>query len=134
MNNQETICLLLIEDNPLDVFLFRESLAKLSDTRVQLIHAERVTEALALLRQHAVDLILTDLNLPDASGREAVQRLVAHAAEVPVLALTGQQDKELEAQLLKDGACRVLAKDHLVPSTIADVLQQWVRDKGGART
>src|SRR5687767_12332627 len=112
MNNQETICLLLVEDNPLDVFLFRESLAKLSDTPVQLIHAERVTEALALLRQHAVDLILTDLNLPDATDREAVQRLVA-AGEVPVLALTGQRDKELEARLLKDGACRVLAKDHL---------------------
>ena len=129
MNSQETICLLLVEDNPLDVFLFRESLAKLSDTPVQLIHAERVTEALALFRHHAVDLILTDLNLPDATGREAVQRLVAQAAEVPVLALTGQQDKELEAQLLKDGACRVLAKDHLSSSTIANALRQWVRDK-----
>ena len=134
MNNQENICLLLVEDNPLDVFLFRESLAKLSDTRVQLIHAERVTEALVLLRQHAVDMILTDLNLPDASGREAVQRLVAEAAEVPVLALTGQQDKELEARLLSDGACRVLAKDHLSSSTIADALYHWVRDKGGARS
>jgi len=129
MNNQDTICLLLVEDNPLDVFLFQEVLAKLSDTRVQLIHAERVTEALALLRQHAVDLILTDLNLPDASGREAVQRLVAQASEVPVLALTGQQDKELEAQLLSDGACRVLAKDHLSSSTMADALYNWVRDK-----
>jgi len=134
MNNQETICLLLVEDNPLDVFLFREALAKLSDTRVQLIHAERVTEALALLRQHAVDLVLTDLNLPDATGREAVQRLVAEAAGVPVLALTGQQDKELEARLLRDGACRVLAKDHFATSSLADALHQWVRDKGGARS
>ena len=134
MNNQETICLLLVEDNPLDVFLFRESLTKLNDARIQLVHAERVTEALALLRQHAVDLILTDLNLPDASGREAVQRLVAEAAEVRVLALTGQQDRELEIRLLNDGACRVLAKDHLSSSTIADALHQWVRDKGGARS
>jgi CheY-like chemotaxis protein len=134
MNNQESICLLLVEDNPLDVFLFRELLAKLSDTRFQLIHAERVTEGLALLREHPVDMILTDLNLPDASGREAVQRLVAEAAEVPVLALTGQQDKELEGQLLSDGACRVLAKDHLAPSTIADALHHWVRNKDGARS
>jgi len=132
MNNQDSICLLLVEDNPLDVFLFRELLAKLSGTRVQLIHAERVTEALALLRQHAVDLILTDLNLPDASGREAVQHLVAQAAEVPVLALTGQQNTELDAELLKDGACAVLAKDHLAPSTIAEAFHRWVRDKGGA--
>ena len=128
MNNQETICLLLVEDNPLDVFLFRELLAKLSDPRVQLVHAERVAEALVLLREHAVDLILTDLNLPDACGREAVQKLAA-AAEVPVLALTGQQDKELEAQLLSDGARSVLAKDHLSSSTIADALYNWVRDK-----
>ena len=134
MNNQDTVCLLLVEDNPLDVFLFRESLAKLNDARVQLIHAERVTEALALLRQHAVDLILTDLNLPDASGREAVQKLVAEAAEVPVLALTGQQDKELDAQLLNDGACGVFAKDQFATSSLADALRQWVRDKGGARS
>ena len=125
----KNICLLLVEDNPLDVFLFRESLAKLSDTRVQLLHAERVTEALALLRQHAVDVILTDLNLPDASGREAVQRLVAEAAEVPVLALTGQLDKELEARLLSDGARSVLAKDHLAASSLADAFHEWVRDK-----
>lgn len=133
MNNQESICLLLVEDNPLDVFLFRDLLTKLSDTRVQLIHAERVAEGIALLREHPVDMILTDLNLPDASGREAVQKLVA-AAELPVLALTGQQDKELEARLLSDGACRVLTKDHLAPSTIADALHHWVRDKGGARS
>ena len=125
----KNICLLLVEDNPLDVFLFRESLAKLSDTRVQLLHAERVTEALALLRQHAVDVILTDLNLPDASGREAVQRLVAEAAEVPVLALTGQQDKELEARLLSDGARSVLAKDHLAAASLAHAFHEWVRDK-----
>ena len=134
MNNQESICLLLVEDNPLDVFLFRELLAKLTDLSIQLIHAERVAEGIALLREYAVDMILTDLNLPDASGREAVQKLVAAAAEVPVLALTGQQDRELEAQLLSDGACRVLAKDHLAPSTIGDALQYWVRDKRGARS
>ena len=132
MNNQETISLLLVEDNPLDVFLFRELLAKLGDTRIQFIHAERVTDALALLRERAFDMILTDLNLPDATGREAVQRLVAEAAEVPVLALTGQQDKELEARLLRDGACSVLAKDHFATSNLADALHQWVRDKGGA--
>ena len=126
MNNHEAICLLLVEDNPLDVFLFRELLAKLHETQVQLVHAERVTEGLALLRTHPVDVIFTDLNLPDASGREAVQKLVA-ASEVPVLALTGQQDKQLDAQLLKDGACRVLAKDHLAPSAIAEALRHWAR-------
>ena len=133
MSNPETICLLLVEDNPVDVFLFREWLAQLSDTRVQLIHAERVAEGLALLREHPVDVIFTDLNLPDASGREAVQRLVA-AADVPVLALTGQRDPKLEAQLLKDGACRVVAKDGLTPSAIAEALHRWIRDKGGARS
>ena len=133
MNNHETICLLLVEDNPVDVFLFRELLAKISDTRVQLIHAERVAEGLTLLREHPVDVVFTDLNLPDASGREAVQRLVA-GAEVPVLALTGQQDPTLEAQLLKDGACHVVAKDDLTPSAIAEALHRWVRDKGGARS
>jgi CheY-like chemotaxis protein len=79
-------------------------------------------------------VILTDLNLPDASGREAVQRLVAEAAEVPVLALTGQQDKELEAQLLSDGARSVLAKDHLAAPSLAKAFHQWVRDEGGARS
>jgi CheY-like chemotaxis protein len=133
MNNQDTICLLLIEDNPLDVFLFRELLAKLSDTRVRLIHAERVRDALALLREHSVKMIFTDLNLPDSSGREAVQRLVAEAGEVPVLALTGQQDSELEARLLKDGARDVLAKGHLTAPVLGHALHHWVRDKDGTR-
>ena len=67
-----------------------------------------------------------------ATGKQC-KKLVA-ASEVPVLALTGQHDKELEAQLLSDGACRVLAKDYLSSSIIADALHHWVRDKGGARS
>ena len=55
--------------------------------------ATRALEGIDLAKKHQPDLILTDINLPDLSGREIIVRLRAdpRLATVPIVALTAQQ-------------------------------------------
>lgn len=79
--NQENLKVLLVEDNPGDVRLFRESLKKTKHS-IELYVAEDGAEALDFLYQqneHAnaprPDLILLDLNLPKVNGFEVLNRI-----------------------------------------------------------
>lgn len=60
------------------------------------------------------DLVITDLQMPFANGIEVTEVM----QQVPVIAVTGVQDPEVEAKLIKAGAVAVLFKpidsNHLV--------------------
>jgi CheY-like chemotaxis protein len=88
--------ILLVEDNPGDVRLTRETLKE-----SQLIHRLSVTvdgvEALAFLRREGryagetrPDLILLDLNLPKKDGREVLAEIKGdeNLRRIPVIVLT----------------------------------------------
>ncbi len=94
--------LLLVEDNPADVELTRETL---EDSKI-LHHLHVVCdgeEALAFVRQMGPheqaprpDLILLDLNLPRKNGHEVLQELKANAdlRSIPVVVLTSSRAEQ----------------------------------------
>lgn len=88
--------ILLVEDNPADVDLTKETL-EFAKLRNRLHAVNDGVEALAYLRREppfedAVrpDLILLDLNLPRKDGREVLQELKADPSlrSIPVVVLT----------------------------------------------
>jgi diguanylate cyclase (GGDEF)-like protein/PAS domain S-box-containing protein len=72
-----------------------------------------------VLAEHAVDIILLDLGLPDAQGLEAVRRAHAVAPRVPLVVLTGLDDEVLAAQALQEGA-----QDYLIKGQISSSVGQ----------
>jgi DNA-binding NarL/FixJ family response regulator len=129
MNEEKTICVLLIEDSPLDLFLFRALLLKVTGTNFQVLHAERLSDAFPLLQESEVDVVVTDLNLPDGSGLEVVRALIRHNASLPVLVMTGYADSDIEGQLLRDGACGVLPKDGLTAPVLSGAIHDAIEAK-----
>jgi len=65
------------------------------------------------LATNAVDIILLDLGLPDASRLEAVQRARAAAPRVPLIVLTGCEDELVADQALQEGAQDFLVKGRI---------------------
>lgn len=63
-------------------------------------------EALAVLAESAVDLILCDINMPVMDGREFVRRLkdVANASGAPVVMITTEGSESQVVQALAAGA------------------------------
>lgn len=85
--------------------------------------AGSVAEAEAALADHLPDVVVLDLELPDATGAEAVEHLRAHHPDVDVLVLTGQCGGDVLAQVLRAGAAGVLGKD--VPlATVLDAIRR----------
>lgn len=109
----KAIQILLVEDNPADARLFRESLAESSLESFALIHVTRLAQALKRLTDGAADLVLLDLGLPDAHGLEAVRRVHAAAPELPLVVLTGLDDEETAVRSLQEGAQDYLPKGKL---------------------
>jgi diguanylate cyclase (GGDEF)-like protein/PAS domain S-box-containing protein len=105
--------LLLVEDNPGDARLLREMFNEQGSPNTELTHVECMSEAEKHLAEHAVDIILLDLGLPDAQGLGAVRRAHAAAPRVPLVVLTGLDDESLAAQALQEGA-----QDHLIKGQI----------------
>ena len=78
------IQVLLVEDNPGDARLIRETLSETNPDQFELVYAERLDSALELVDQGAVDLVLLDLTLPDSSGLDTLTRMQSHAPVVPI--------------------------------------------------
>ncbi|WP_417063925.1 hypothetical protein [Nodularia spumigena] len=61
-----SIKVLLVEDNPGDVFLLQELLQEVTTAKVELQPAEQLFEALECIVRNSFDVILLDLSLPDS--------------------------------------------------------------------
>jgi signal transduction histidine kinase len=104
---------LLIEDNPGDARLVRETLSEQGPHNAELTHVGCMVEAEKYLAEHTVDVILLDPGLPDAQGLEAVRRAHAAAPGVTLVVLTNLDD-----ELLATKAMQVGAQDYLVKGQI----------------
>jgi sigma-B regulation protein RsbU (phosphoserine phosphatase) len=105
--------ILLVEDNPGDARLLRETLRDAESLRFELVHAARMAEALERLGEEAPDVVLLDLSLPDAHGLETVATMLQAAPAVPIIVLTGLSDETVAVQAVQAGA-----QDYLVKGTV----------------
>ncbi len=103
------IRILLIEDDPGDAFLLGELLSG-APVAFGLENVERLSTALERLTAGGIDVVLSDLSLPDSKGIETFHRLAAHPARVPIIVLSGLDDEALALQTVKEGAQDYLVK------------------------
>ena len=108
--SEAPVKLLLIEDTPKDAELMREALAEVKDRRFEVVWADRLSTALEHLTRGGIDLILTDLDLPDSKGLETVAGVHAHASGIPIVVLTSSDDDGLALRALQQGAQDYLVK------------------------
>ncbi|PAX53491.1 hybrid sensor histidine kinase/response regulator [Brunnivagina elsteri] len=101
---------LLIEDNPGDVFLLRELLADVSSFQFQLISAESLRNALNYIEKESFDVILLDLSLPDSQGLESFVKIRDRVPSIPIIVLTGINDETLALRAMQEGAQDYLLK------------------------
>ena len=64
--------------------------------------ASDTDEAIAIAEERKFDLVLTDLVLPGADGRELVRRLKRHRRELPVLYMSGYSISEAVGTAMGD--------------------------------
>lgn len=102
--------ILLVEDNEADAFLFSEILAEAGPAGCSLETVSSLQAALARIGAGGLDVVVSDLGLPDSSGLDTVRRLEAADPDLALVALTGREDDETALAALREGAQDYLVK------------------------
>jgi serine phosphatase RsbU (regulator of sigma subunit) len=118
---------LLVEDDEGDARLVEDELAERLP-RARIARSRTLEEALSALGP-AVDCVLLDLGLPDASGMDAVARLRSRGPAIPLIVLTGLDDEAAGIAAVEAGA-----QDYLVKGNVdGDHLSRSIRYSIGRR-
>ncbi len=108
---------LIIEDSPEDIELYRRYLRRNSDHNYTVIEASLGWQGLSLWQQHQPDVILLDYRLPDLDGLEFLAQLqsLLNSYDLPVIMVTGQGSERIAVQAIKSGAQDYLVKEQITP-------------------
>jgi diguanylate cyclase (GGDEF)-like protein len=102
---------LLVEDSPGDAELVAELLAELGQPAPYV--AVRLAHALDRISRTPIGCVLLDLGLPDVDDLEGLLQLQRADPSVPVVVLTGRNDRELGEEAVRLGAQDYLVKGQL---------------------
>jgi PAS domain S-box-containing protein len=98
---------LLVED---EVALRDLTTRQLQKDGYTVIPAGTLTEALAAFDETPMDVVLSDINLPDGKGIELLKRIRHLDMDVPVILITGAPDLQMATEAVRYGAFRFLSK------------------------
>jgi two-component system repressor protein LuxO len=101
--------ILLVEDTPSQAELAK---ALLRDMGVEIRHAETAGRALADALANPPDAILLDLELPDFSGFELMQKLRAEGVEAAVIVVTANASVNTAVEAMRQGAVDFIVKPY----------------------
>lgn len=108
---------LVVEDDDVDRLLVKLAFQRADDT-MHLSWATRVSEAVKCLEDSDFDIIVTDLTLPDSSGIDTVVHLREVASDTPILVISGLEDPDIAAELIRFGVEDCFVKGDLSPSML----------------
>lgn len=87
------------------------NLITINDNHHISFEANNGKEAIECLKNHSIDLLITDLKMPEMNGIELIKRLRLSDSKLPILVLTTFDDNELFVQAIREGANGFLLKD-----------------------
>jgi len=92
---------LVVDDEPSNLTSIEKIFQK-DGLRVKTAHSAR--EALDILRQHRIDVVLTDLMMPAISGLELLRAIKQISPDVEVVMMTAYGTVETAVQAMREGA------------------------------
>lgn len=108
----ESLAVLLLEDNPVDVELVMRKL-KSTDLHAIVDAARSVSEFQERLQRKTYDIILGDYRIPGWTGLDAVKWLRSSGNNTPFILVTGTLGDELAIECLNSGVNDYVLKDNL---------------------
>lgn len=124
------IKILLVEDNPGDSRLLREMLSEIPGYSFEMEVAGGLVDAAAVMESDRVwDVILVDLSLPDSHGLDTFRALSALVSELPIVIMTGMDDRELALEAVREGAQDYIVKGEYSGDVITRILHYAIERK-----
>jgi DNA-binding NtrC family response regulator len=106
MTNQRTK-VLVVDDDPILTDLLVDTLAAIG---YEAFAAESAKTALEVLRTKPIDLVISDINMPEMSGIELLEEIKKANRQLPVMLITGIGSDSIRSKAYSSGADSFLAK------------------------
>lgn len=103
----ETRRILVVDDDQEILNLLEELLTAFD---FEILRAGDGLEAVKTLKEHRIDMILTDMYMPKINGIELITRIRKYDDEVPIILLTGHSTVDLTISALRAGATNFIVK------------------------
>ncbi|UKS28854.1 response regulator [Paenibacillus sp. HWE-109] len=114
---------MIVEDNAIYRYAIK-TIIRWEDYGFQIVsEALNGVHALDLLQQQHVDLIVTDISMPEMNGIDLIQQVKHKDASIKIVALSSYDDFRFVKEALKLGAEDYLLKHDLEPETLQQLLQ-----------
>jgi len=111
---------LLVDDQKFDLRMAERLLQR--DSRWRVVTAANGPQALDILRRESIDVVVTDLVMPEMDGLELLGELQQQLPDLPVVIMTSCGSEETAVRALQAGAASYVNKKHL-RRDLADVLK-----------
>ena len=108
---------LVVDDSQDMLELLRRNLSKMG---LNPFAANAVVDAISILESGEIDLVITDLNMPEIGGMQLVRYMSQHFPDIPVLVITGYPSVNDAVEVMKLGALEYLIK----PFTIQELQER----------
>jgi diguanylate cyclase (GGDEF)-like protein/PAS domain S-box-containing protein len=129
MNEIPAKTVLLVEDDEQDARSIRKILDEQDSQTFELTHMPSLTEAEICLTSHSFDLVLLELDLPDAQGLDAVRRVRAIAPRVSIVLLSCPDGETTAMRAIEEGAQDYLIKGQIEPRELMRALRNTLDRK-----
>lgn len=117
--------ILVADDDPAIAPLVQTTLSR-EDWNI--LTAANGSEASTLLENQSVDLVITDLDMPNMDGRELTKLVSERYPTIPVLVLTGKGSEQAAVSCFRAGAADYVAKADL-QREMRDVVVRLIREE-----
>ena len=118
INDKPHINVLIIEDDEGDAELICRFLSKAENIYFNTERAGLMSSGVEFLGKKSVDVILSDLGLPDSRGVETFVKLHSRYPDIPIIVLTGLDDENTALSAVQGGAQDYLVKGQIDTSQL----------------
>ncbi len=122
----DVLRVLLVESNSRDAAVVRTYLHDDPLGPIEITEASSLATAREQLVSREFELVLLDLDLPDAQGVGVVARVREIANDVPIVVLAERADNEMAVEAVRLDAQDYLLKEHLTPSALSRSMRHAV--------
>jgi two-component system, cell cycle response regulator len=107
------IKVLVIEDDLEYASLLHVIIGEVNPDLFHLTYVDNLKDALSFLTQEKFDIVLLDLFLPDSIGLDTFFKVHSDIQDIPIVIITGLNDKSVAVRAVREGAQDYLIKDEL---------------------
>jgi CheY-like chemotaxis protein len=122
------LSLLVVEDDRADALVVQELISN-AEADIHVVWASSMADAERELDNARPDCVLLDLDLPDANGITALDRIAKRDDHIPVVVLTGRNDEHFGVSAVASGAQDYLVKGRVDPEMLRRALLYAIERK-----